>query len=169
MNPHSSYRWYSDVQVVAARLVARLLRVGMPLADIRRVIEHRDEPATVDAAQESAMNVARTTTSALRAVQFAVGTDPGLPMLTGVLLDDASTEGSPASVLLPVAIVEEVATVLTLADIEIGVNREFLLAALDVEGAGQLLLELDGPPAPLTIRHPRRPDGVHMLMPIRLA
>ena len=45
VDPHSSYRWYSDEQVVVARLVARLRRVGMPLADIRRVIEHRDDPA----------------------------------------------------------------------------------------------------------------------------
>lgn len=302
VDPHSSYRWYSDDQIVVARLVARLRRVGMPLADIRRVIEHRDEPAVVAAvlqahltrledgladarrelllarsllAQESAMTVVRTTTpallTALRAVRFAVGTDPGLPMLTGVLLDaedgavrlaatdryrlavsavdGASVDGVAASALLPVALVDEVltaggtgpatvrvdgdeitvetgggtvsgrrvdaefpdyrrvlrtdsahrvdvdaatlraelataptrtvptgpdgvqetATVLTLGDVEFGVNREFLLEALDVEGAGQLVLELDGPLAPLAIHDPRRPDDVHMLMPIRLA
>jgi DNA-binding transcriptional MerR regulator len=301
VDPHSSYRWYSDDQVVVARLVARLRRVGMPLADIRRVIEHRDDPAVVDAvlqahltrledgladarrallsarsllAQESAVTVVRTTTptllAALRAVRVAVGTDPGLPMLTGVLLDaedgavrlaatdryrlavstvdGASIEGAAASVLLPVALVdellsaggtgpatvrvegdeiavetssgtvrgrrldaefpdyrrvlrsdggqrvdvdvatlraelaaaptrtvptgrdgvEETATVLTLGDVEIGVNREFLLQALDVQGAGQLVLELDGPLAPLALRDPRRPGDVHLLMPIRL-
>ena len=53
VDPHSSYRWYSDDQVLVARLVARLRRVGMPLADIRRVIEHRDDPAVVDAVLEA--------------------------------------------------------------------------------------------------------------------
>ena len=43
VDPRSFYRWYSDEQVVVARLVARLRRVGMPLADVRRVIEHRDD------------------------------------------------------------------------------------------------------------------------------
>src|SRR3712207_9166896 len=63
---------------------------------------------------------------------------------------------------------EETATVLTLGDVEMGVNREFLLEALDAEGAGQLVLDLDGPLAPLAIRDPRRPDDVSLLMPIRL-
>ena len=43
VDPQSSYRWYSDEQVLVARLVARLRRVGMPVADIRRVVEHRDD------------------------------------------------------------------------------------------------------------------------------
>lgn len=158
VDPHSSYRWYSDDQVVVARLVARLRRVGMPLADLRRVVEHRDDPAVVDAllqahltrledgladarrellsarsllAQESPMTVVRTTAAALldalRAVRPAVGTDPELPMLTGVLLDadadtvrlaatdryrlavsavDAELEGAAVSVLLPVDLVD---------------------------------------------------------------
>ena len=33
-DPQSNYRWSSDDQVVAARLIARLRRVGLPLADI---------------------------------------------------------------------------------------------------------------------------------------
>ena len=300
VDPHSSYRWYSDDQVVVARLVARLRRVGMPLAEIRRVIEHRDDPAVVDAvlqahlvrlevgladarrellsarsllAQENAMTVVRTTTAALldalRAVRFAAGTDPELPMLTGVLLDagddgvrlvasdryrlavrtlPAELDGPPVSAILPIAFVddllalpasgaatvrvegpdvaveagvrelrgrrvdadfpdyrplvrdagsyrvdldvarfrddvaaaptrrvptgpdgaEETATVLTLGDVELGVNREFLLQALDAEGAGQLVLDLDGPLAPLALRDPRRPGDVSLLMPIRL-
>ncbi len=301
VDPHSNYRWYSDEQVVVARLVARLRRVAMPLADIRRVLEHRDDPAVVDAvlqahlsrledgladarrelsaarsllAQENPMSGITTTTSALldalRAVRVAVGTDPELPMLTGVLLDadddavrlaatdryrlavatveGARLDGPSVSVLLPVALVdellemrgdepvrlavegdeivveiagrtargrrldaefpdyrrvmraesrhhvdvdvaalraelaaaptrtvptgpdgaEETATVLTLADVELGVNRAFLLEALDAGAAGQLVLELDGPLAPLVLRDPRRPDDVHLLMPIRL-
>lgn len=302
VDPWSNYRWYRDEQVVVARLVARLRRVAMPLADIRRVIEHRDDPAVVDAvlqahlsrledgladarrelsaarsllAQENPMSGITTSTTALldalRAVRVAVGTDPGLPMLTGVLLDaDADTvrfaatdryrlavaaverarlDGPPVSVLLPVSLVdellattgdgparlgvegdeivveipggtlrgrrldaefpdyrplvraesrlsldvdvaalraeldsaptrtvptgpdgaEETATVLTLADVEVGVNRAFLLEALAAGAAGQLVLELDGPLAPLALRDPRRPGDVHLLMPIRLA
>lgn len=300
VDPHSSYRWYSDEQVVVARLVARLRRVGMPLADLRRVIEHRDDPALVDAvlqahlarledgladarrallsvrsllAQESAMTAVRTTSTALldalRAVRSAVGTDPGLPMLSGVLLDagddgvrlvasdryrlavrtlPAELDGPQVSAILPIGLVDEVlalapggpalvgvsgadvtveaggrelrgqrvdadfpdyrplvrgpgssrvdvdvarfrdelaaaptrtvptgpdgaeetATVLTLGEVELGVNREFLLQALDAEGAGQLVLDLDGPLAPLALRDPARPGDVTLLMPIRL-
>jgi len=301
VDPHSSYRWYSDDQVLVARLVARLRRVGMPLADIRRVIEHRDDPAVVDAvleahltrledgladarrallaarsllAQENAMTVVRTTSpallDALRAVRSAVGTDPELPMLSGVLLDagdddvrlvasdryrlvvrtlPAELDGPQVGAILPIGLVdellalaasgpavvrvdgpdvtveaggrelhgqrvdadfpdyrslvrgagsfqvdvdvarfrdelaaaptrtvptgpdgaEETATVLTLGGGELGVNREFLLQALDAEGAGQLVLDLDGPLAPLALRDPARPGDVTLLMPIRLA
>jgi DNA polymerase III sliding clamp (beta) subunit (PCNA family) len=63
---------------------------------------------------------------------------------------------------------EETATVLSLGPVEIGVNREFLLEALDAGTPGQLVLELDGPLAPLALRDPARPDDVNMLMPIRL-
>jgi hypothetical protein len=41
--------------------------------------------------------------------------------------------------------------------LEIGLDREFLLQALDAGGAGQLVLELDGPIAPLAIRNPTGP------------
>ncbi|MBM0229661.1 MULTISPECIES: MerR family transcriptional regulator [Micromonospora] len=52
--------------------------------------------------------------------------------------------------------------------VRVGVNREYLLDALDAGDRGQLLLELDGPIAPLAVR---RPDDVHafsILMPVRL-
>jgi DNA-binding transcriptional MerR regulator len=44
------------------------------------------------------------------------------------------------------------------------VNREFLLQALDAGGAGQLVLELDGPIKPLAVRGP---DSFSILMPVR--
>jgi DNA polymerase-3 subunit beta len=47
----------------------------------------------------------------------------------------------------------------------IGVNREFLLEALDAGGDGQLELCLDGPIAPLVIRSPR---SISLLMPVRM-
>ena len=300
VDPWSGYRYYSDDQLVAARLIARLRRVGLPLADISRVLEHRRDLSVVDEVlgahltrledgladarrelfharalldPESPMTTTiRTTTAALatalRAVRYAVGTDPELPMLAGVLLDategdprvvatdryrlalralpGAVVEGEPASVLLPVELVdrvlaapdddgpvtvqvdgpsvavgdvrglrlehdfpdyrrilrdqgeqridvdvaafrselaaaptrtvptgpdgaEETATVLTLGNLEMGVNRGFLLAALDAGYAGQLVLDLDGPLAPLAIRDPRRPGDVDLLMPIRLS
>jgi len=279
--------------------------VGLPLADIGRVLEHRREPAVVDAIlgahltrledgladarrelsaaralldQESPMTTTttlRTTAAelaaALRVVRYAVGTDPELPMLTGVLLDvdddavrlaatdryrlavsalaGAQVAGPQVSALLPVALVDEVlavlgddgpvtiavagadltvevagrtvagrrldhdfpdyrrilrsssehridtdadalraeveaaprrtvpqgpdgaaetASVLSFGPVEMGVNREFLLEALDAGAAGQLVLELDGPIAPLALRDPSRPGDVTMLMPIRL-
>lgn len=49
----------------------------------------------------------------------------------------------------------------------IGVNREFLLQALDVAGEGQLMLELDGPIAPLAVR-PVNGCSYSLLMPTRL-
>ncbi|WP_217640714.1 DNA polymerase III subunit beta family protein [Blastococcus tunisiensis] len=303
VDPHSGYRWYGDDQVAPARLVARLRRVGLPLADIRRVLEHRRDPAVVDeilgahlvrledgladarrelSAARALLDlelpvptVLRTTTTelaaALRAVRYAVGADPGLPMLTGVLLDvdddavrlaatdryrlavatlpDASVTGPACSALLPVDLADEVlaalgtdgsvtvavdgpvitvelpggtvrgrrldhdfpdyrrilrpssahridtdaaelraaleaaptrtvphgpdgaeqtASVLSLGEVEIGVNREFLLEALDAGAAGQLVLELDGPITPLALRDPARPGNVSMLMPVRL-
>ena len=46
----------------------------------------------------------------------------------------------------------------------VAVNREFLLQALDAGGAGQLVLELDGPIKPLAVRG----DGTFsILMPVR--
>ena len=300
VDPWSGYRWYGDDQLVAARLLARLRRVGMPLEDVRRVLDHRDDPVVVDEVlrahltrlehgladarrelsaaralldQESPVTTTVRTTAAelrraLSAVRHAVGTDPELPMLTGVLLDatdgeprvvatdryrlavralaDGTVEGMPLAVLLPAPLVdavlaslgdgdapvtvqvdgssvavgethgnalghdfpdyrrilrdqgehrvpvdvaafrselaaaptrtvpdgpdggEQTATVLTLGAHELGVNREFLLEALDAGGAGQLLFELDGPLAPLALRDPERPGDVSMLMPIRL-
>src|SRR3954451_5176502 len=120
VDPWTNYRWYSDDQLATARLVARLRRVGMPLADISRVLQHRRDPAVVNGIlrahltrledgladarrelsaaralldQESTMTPIRIRTTAaelhraLSAVRHAVGTDPELPMLAGVLLD----------------------------------------------------------------------------------
>lgn len=316
VDPQSNYRWYGDDQVATARLIARLRRVGLPLADIRRVLEHRRDPSVVDEILrahltrledgladarrelstaralldlESPMTIRIRTTAAelrraLSAVRHAVGTDPELPMLTGVLLDvdddgarlvasdryrlavaalAGAEPGPPAAVLIPVALVdvvlaalgadhepvtvlaegtditvdvagrmlsgqrldhdfpdyrrllrdagahrvdvdvaalraalgaaprrsvprdedggEQTVAVLTLGTdgdvrftdgeagvLEMGLNPEFLLQALDAGDAGQLVLELDGPIAPLALRDPARPGDVSMLMPVRL-
>ena len=319
VDPHSNYRWYADDQVATARIIARLRRVGMPLADICRVLEHRRDRPVVDGIlrahltrledgladarrelsaarslldQESPMTAVPTSitttadelSTALRAVRYAVGTNAELPMLTGVLLDvddstarlaasdryrlavstlsGAEVAGPAVSAIAPVALVDELlaalgdsgpvtitvagddltietagrtvggrrldhdfpdyrrllrdsaahrvdvdaaalraelataptrvirgeetgvgqeVAVLTLGAhgglsfapgttgvLEMGVNREFLLEALDAGGAGQLVLELDGPIAPLAIRVPERAGDVSMLMPIRL-
>ncbi|MFU8872961.1 MerR family transcriptional regulator [Micromonospora sp. SL4-19] len=52
--------------------------------------------------------------------------------------------------------------------VRVGVNREYLLEALDAGGGGQLVLELDGPIAPLAIRRPDDTDVFSILMPVRL-
>lgn len=49
VDPHSGYRFYAPDQLVVARLVATLRRVGMPLAGIREVLDHRHDPAAVEA------------------------------------------------------------------------------------------------------------------------
>ncbi|MEU4773924.1 MerR family transcriptional regulator [Micromonospora sp. NPDC023644] len=50
----------------------------------------------------------------------------------------------------------------------VGVNGGYLLQALAAAGRGQLLLELDGPIAPLAVRRPDDVDAFSVLMPIRL-
>ncbi|WP_214406081.1 MerR family transcriptional regulator [Pseudonocardia lacus] len=49
VDPRSGYRYYDPDQLAAARLVAGLRRVGMPLAGIREVLAHRHDPDAVDA------------------------------------------------------------------------------------------------------------------------
>lgn len=51
----------------------------------------------------------------------------------------------------------------------VGVNREFLLDALDAGGQGPLVLELDGPIHPLAIRTPADEGTFSVLMPVRLS
>jgi DNA polymerase-3 subunit beta len=305
VDPRTGYRYYAADQVVVARLVASLRRVGMPLPGIRAVLERRHDPDAVDAllaghlrrlergladARRELSSVRALITpeepvpttlrvrhadllAALRAVRFAVGSDPVLPALGAVHLDAGAhsltlvatdryrmavapvplldRSGPPGTALVPAALVDriaelpavgaEVAIVLREADIsvtigertihgdllpdaypdyrkllveggrvvpvepalrdaiaaapvqaftrdgvdfeaavlgltadgelttdgsgEIGVNREFLLEALDAGGPGQLELLLDGPLTPLVVRSPR---STSLLMPVRL-
>lgn len=53
-------------------------------------------------------------------------------------------------------------------ELRVGVNREFLLDALDAGDRGQLVLELDGPITPLAVRRPDDERTFSLLMPIRL-
>ncbi|MFG3153323.1 MerR family transcriptional regulator [Streptomyces sp. NPDC048219] len=128
VDPVSGYRWYAPEQVEEARVLARLRRTGMPLADIRLVLagwsgpdpglvralldthlrrleqglsDACDEFSTLRALldhRENPMTTLRTGTvrlsvpapelaAALDAVRFAAGTDPGLPVLGGILFD----------------------------------------------------------------------------------
>ncbi|MFG3249835.1 MerR family transcriptional regulator [Streptomyces sp. NPDC048187] len=129
VDPVSGYRWYAPGQLDEARLLARLRRAGMPLADIRLVLagwsgadtdlvrgllgahlrrlergltEARGEFSTLEALldhRENPMTASSPTgtvrlslpasalADALDAVRFAVGKDPELPMLGGVLFD----------------------------------------------------------------------------------
>jgi DNA-binding transcriptional MerR regulator len=307
VDPRTGYRFYAPDQVVVARLVASLRRVGMPLAGIRSVLARRRDPDAVDAllaehlrrlergladARRELSSVRSLITpeepvpttlrvrradllAALRAVRFAVGVDPELPALGAVHFDvgdDGLTlvatdrfrmavapvplldrAGPPCSALVPAALADRIAAlpgadaeldlvlhdreisvpagihtvtgellpdafpdfrtllveggravpvrpdlraalaaaptrpqtrepdgvrfdvaVIGLTDDgdlttdgsgEIGVNREFLLQALDAGGPGQLELLLDGPRLPLVVRSPR---STSLLMPVRL-
>ena len=49
----------------------------------------------------------------------------------------------------------------------VAVNREFLVQAVNAAGAGQLMLELDGPIRPLAIRVPDDDTRFSILMPVR--
>ncbi|SBT49169.1 DNA polymerase III sliding clamp (beta) subunit, PCNA homolog [Micromonospora narathiwatensis] len=60
------------------------------------------------------------------------------------------------------------ATADTTDGMRVGVNREYLLDALDAGDRGQLVLELDGPITPLAVRRPDDEDAFSILMPVRL-
>ncbi|PZF86573.1 MerR family transcriptional regulator [Micromonospora endophytica] len=55
-----------------------------------------------------------------------------------------------------------------LTELHVGVNGDYLLDALDAAGRPHLVLELDGPTAPLAIRRPDDEIAFSLLMPIRL-
>ncbi|HLS25986.1 MAG TPA: MerR family transcriptional regulator [Beutenbergiaceae bacterium] len=116
----TGYRWYARSQLDAARLVARLRRVGLPLAEISTVLAYED-PRTLDrilgdhlrrledglqAAREEVERIrqrwmdrergtvvivvgGQDLSTALRAVRYAVGSDPLWPALEGVLIETA--------------------------------------------------------------------------------
>jgi DNA-binding transcriptional MerR regulator len=319
VDPATGYRRYADEQVRTARLVAGLRRVGMPLADITRAVRdpssvrgllarHRQrlEDGLADARRElsrihalldleeramtRATLPAAALAAALDAVRFAASTDPGLPMLGGVLIEAeagaitlvttdryrlavartaAAVEGPPIRLVVPLPLADAARALLTgdtlltgsdlvtldlgervvvdvggrraeggpldadfpdhrrllhdsaepervtvdvaalraaiaaappvwrehdgttypisiltvdpaggvrlaaeaewTADAEahVAVNREFLLEALDAGGAGQLVLELDGPIKPLAVRPPGDVHRFSVLMPVR--
>jgi DNA polymerase III subunit beta len=116
VDPRTGYRRYAPDQVAAARLVARLRRVGMPLDAVRALLAGADPGPVLDAhltRLEDGLTAARRELStvrallatpedpvpltlpaadlatALAAVRYAVGTDPTHPRLHGVLLDAA--------------------------------------------------------------------------------
>ncbi|MEU6232549.1 MerR family transcriptional regulator [Kitasatospora sp. NPDC047058] len=125
VDPQTGYRWYAPGQLADARLLCRLRRVGLPLADIRAVldaapgsgagrqvvdahlrrledgltdarrelslirtlIDQRENPVTTAPAEHRFTVPADELAAALDAVRFAVGSDSGVPMLSGVLFD----------------------------------------------------------------------------------
>jgi DNA polymerase III subunit beta len=115
VDSRTGYRRYAPSQLPAARLVARLRRVGLPLASIRALLDGADPGPVLDAhlasledglaAARRELSTVRTflgrsepavfltvPTAALDAVRYAVGSDPAYPALHGVLLDaDGST------------------------------------------------------------------------------
>jgi DNA-binding transcriptional MerR regulator len=124
---------------------------GKPLPvdfpDYRRIAERADEPATrvtVDSVRLREMVAAApTTTREHEGMAYEV---------TLLALDSAGS-------VQPVAVSEW-------SDEHVAVNREFLLQALDAGGAGQLVLELDGPIHPLAVRVPGE-SRYSILMPVR--
>ncbi|CCH20531.1 MerR family transcriptional regulator [Micromonospora lupini] len=167
VDPVTGYRWYTDEQIGPARLVAGLRRVGMPVPEIAAAVRaepaevHRLLDAhlrrLVDGLADARREIVRlralvdpappTVTTlhlspaelaaALDAVRFAVGVDPELPALSGVLLDvepdgvrlvatdrhrlalaraGAAVDGPPARVLVPVDLVDRLRLLLDTAD-----------------------------------------------------
>ena len=114
VDARTGYRRYGTDQVRTARLVARLRRVGMPLADVRALLAGADPGPVLDAhlaRLEGGLADARRELSAVRslldrtetpvtvvmsaaelaealdAVRYAVGSDPDRPVLQSVLLE----------------------------------------------------------------------------------
>jgi DNA-binding transcriptional MerR regulator len=167
VDPVTGYRWYTDAQIGPARLVAGLRRVGMPVPDIAAAVRaepaevHRLLDAHLrrlaDGLADARREITRLRTivdpapavvttlllspaefaAALDAVRFAVGVDPELPALSGVLLDvepdavrlvatdrhrlalaraGAAVDGPPARVLVPVDLVDRLRRLLDTDD-----------------------------------------------------
>ncbi|WP_030442517.1 MerR family transcriptional regulator [Actinoplanes subtropicus] len=115
--------------------------------DYRRLVEHGREPAT------------RVTIDTAR-LRELVAAAPGTPR---------EHEGHPYEIVI--FGVDRDGSVRLAAESEwseqhVAVNREFLLQALDAGGAGQLVLELDGPIQPLAVRVPGE-SRFSILMPVR--
>ncbi|WP_030244365.1 MerR family transcriptional regulator [Streptomyces sp. NRRL S-350] len=125
VDPQTGYRWYRPGQLADARLLARLRRVGLPLAGIRAVlgaapadgearrvldahlrrledgladarrelslihamIDQREQPMPTSPADLRLTVPAEDLAAALDAVRFAVGGDPEMPALAGVLFE----------------------------------------------------------------------------------
>jgi DNA polymerase III subunit beta len=159
VDARTGYRRYAPAQVPAARLVARLRRVGLPLASVRALLDGAEPGPVLDAhlarledglaAARRELSTVRTflgrsepamiltvPTTALDAVRHAVGRDPAYPALHGVLLDaDGDTLHVVATDRYRLAVVGVPAGGAT--------GRAFLpVAVLD---------ELRGTPGPLTV------------------
>jgi DNA-binding transcriptional MerR regulator len=211
----SGYRFYGPTQVRLARLVARLRRVGLPVAVLRQVVADpraagplldahlgRLEHALTDARrelsaaralleEERAMTLTTTVTTtrtalatALRAVRFAVGSDPELPAINGVLLDavaegprlvatdryrlavsplEAAVEGPDAQALLPTEWVDDLLRRLAepgeRPDVVVEVSGEKVTASVDGITSATARPALDYPDYRRLVRD-RRPGVV---------
>lgn len=187
VDPDTGYRWYTSGQVRAARVVATLRRVAMPVAEIGRVLTgppavatalidghlRRLETGLADAQRELSrvrilIHPEETTMTtctvnaadladALRSVRFAAGTDPELPMLSGVLVElgeglvrlvatdryrlavaaapAARTVGTAVRAIAPTSFVDEVRPLLdTARTVEVGIDdRRLTVRAGDRE------------------------------------
>jgi DNA polymerase III subunit beta len=183
VDPRTGYRRYDPSQLPAARLVARLRRVGLPLASVRALLDGADPGPVLDAhlarledglaAARRELSTVRTflgrsepvmiltvPTAALDAVRYAAGSDPAYPALHGVLLDaDGSTLHVVASDRYRLAVVTVPAGGAT--------GRVFLpIAILDqVRGAaGTVTVSIEGAELVVTagdrtVRTPAGPDG----------
>ncbi|SIN12871.1 MerR family transcriptional regulator [Micromonospora cremea] len=167
VDPVTGYRWYTDAQIAPARLVAGLRRVGMPVPEIAAAVRaepaavhrlldthlRRLADGLADARREVArlralVDPAPTATTtlllspadlaaAVDAVRFAVGADPALPVLSGVLIDveadgvrlvasdrhrlalaraGATVDGPSVRVLVPVDLIDRFRALLDAAD-----------------------------------------------------
>ena len=142
---------------VTLELDAGLVRLGDTEAapidadypDLRRMLE-----ATGDDRRATSVDVA--------ALRDALTAMPGVRREHAGLAYEISVLGlDPAGGVRVVAETEWAAD----TDAHVAVNREFLLQALDAGGAGQLVLELDGPIKPLLVRGAG--DHLSLLMPVR--
>jgi DNA polymerase-3 subunit beta len=162
----TGYRRYAEEQVRAARLIAGLRRVGMPVAEIARAVtedsaavrqrldryRRRLEDGLADAKREllhihALLDLeehlmtritlpAAALAATLDAVRFAVGRDPAIPALGGILFDTTA----PGTLTLVATDRFRMAVAATPADMEGPGGRHLLAAAF----ADELRTKLDG-------------------------
>ncbi|MFY1624376.1 MerR family transcriptional regulator [Micromonospora sp. WMMD723] len=145
-----------EVTVAVAGVEARSAVLPYEFTDYRRLLRRpadataRRVPVDVATLRSALRSAAPTVTREHEGVTLPV-TVLGVDDRDGLRLVDAAELAGPDP-----------------ADLLVGVNGDFLLDALDAAGGPQLVLELDGPIAPLAVRRPDDEDTFSILMPIRL-
>jgi len=170
VDPQTSYRWYAVSQVADGRLVSRLRRVGMPVAEMKLLVNRRDDAVLVAALLaehlrhlEEGLDAAKEELARIRA---DVGVDSATTMVAGEICDAATAFSVRAADLLAAltsvrfALPDSPDPVLSAVLIDIGPTSVTLVASDRYRMAVSELLVADrfGPPAKAAVPQDRLPE-----------